>query len=98
MLCERSHRSEKSLSHRRSQDADALPSAAHRTLLPQRFRCQSAQVVEFFNNGAERNIHLDPELRGKDGQTRLLGLSAAEIDALVLFLRPRSTAARLIPS
>ncbi|MHB1425342.1 MAG: cytochrome-c peroxidase, partial [Gemmataceae bacterium] len=44
------------------------------------------EVVEFYNNGAERNSHLDPELRGKDGQTRLLGLNAAEIEALVLFL------------
>jgi cytochrome c peroxidase len=44
-------------------------------------------VVEFYNQGAGRNSHLDPELRGKDGRTRLLGLSAAEIDALVLFLR-----------
>lgn len=44
------------------------------------------EVVEFYNNGAKRNSHLDPELRGQDGQTRLLGLNAAEIDALVLFL------------
>jgi cytochrome c peroxidase len=44
------------------------------------------EVVEFYNDGAERNSHLDPELRGQDGQTRLLGLRAAEIDALVLFL------------
>jgi cytochrome c peroxidase len=44
------------------------------------------QVVEFYNNGANRNRYLDPLLRGKDGKTRLLGLDAAEIDALVLFL------------
>jgi cytochrome c peroxidase len=44
------------------------------------------EVVEFYNRGAERNSHLDPELRGKDDGTRLLYLSAAEIDAVVLFL------------
>ena len=44
------------------------------------------EVVEFYNLGAERNSYLDPEMLGKDGQTRLLGLNAAEIDALVLFL------------
>jgi cytochrome c peroxidase len=45
------------------------------------------EVVEFYNQGARRNNYLDPELRGPEGQTRLLGLSAAEIDAVVLFLR-----------
>jgi cytochrome c peroxidase len=44
------------------------------------------EVVEFYNSGARRNRYLDPQLRGKDGQTRLLGLQAVEIDALVLFL------------
>jgi cytochrome c peroxidase len=44
------------------------------------------EVVEFYNTGAKRNNYLDPNLRLKDGQTRLLGLNAAEIDALVLFL------------
>ena len=43
-------------------------------------------VVEFYNLGAESNSHLDRRLRGKDGGTRLLRLSAAEIDAVVLFL------------
>jgi cytochrome c peroxidase len=45
------------------------------------------EVVEFYNRGADRNSHLDPELRTKDDGTRLLDLSAAEIDAVVLFLR-----------
>jgi cytochrome c peroxidase len=45
------------------------------------------EVVEFYNLVAGRNSHLDPELRGKDGRTRLLDLSAAEIEAVVLFLR-----------
>jgi cytochrome c peroxidase len=45
------------------------------------------EVVEFYNMGAERNNYLDPELRGPDGRTRLLGLTAAEIEALVLFLK-----------
>ncbi|HZV05948.1 MAG TPA: cytochrome c peroxidase [Gemmataceae bacterium] len=45
------------------------------------------EVVEFYNHGANANEHLDPELRGEDGQTRILELSAAEIDALVLFLK-----------
>ncbi len=44
------------------------------------------EVVEFYNIGAERNNYLDPEMLGKDGRTRLLDLSSAEIDALVLFL------------
>lgn len=44
------------------------------------------EVVEFHNHGANANDHLDPELRGKNGQTRLLDLSDAEIEALVLFL------------
>jgi cytochrome c peroxidase len=44
------------------------------------------EVVEFYNRGANANDHLDPELRGSDDQTRILDLSAAEIDALVLFL------------
>ncbi len=44
------------------------------------------EVVEFYNSGAKRNNYLDPLLRGKDGKTRLLGCSAADIDALVLFL------------
>jgi cytochrome c peroxidase len=43
-------------------------------------------VVEFYNLGAERNNYLDPELHGPDGRTRLLDLSAAQLDALVLFL------------
>jgi cytochrome c peroxidase len=45
------------------------------------------EVVEFYNHGANANEHLDSELRGEDGQTRLLELNAAEIDALVLFLK-----------
>jgi cytochrome c peroxidase len=45
------------------------------------------EVVEFYNHGANANEHLDPELRGDDGQTRILELSAAEIEALVLFLK-----------
>ncbi len=44
------------------------------------------EVVEFYNSGAKRNRYLDPLLRGKDGKTRLLDLSAADIDALALFL------------
>jgi cytochrome c peroxidase len=44
------------------------------------------EVVEFYNVGAERNNYLDPELRGSGGRTRMLGLTAAEVDALVLFL------------
>lgn len=44
------------------------------------------EVVEFYNKGAARNRYLDPLLRDKDGRTRLLGLNAEEIDALVLFL------------
>jgi cytochrome c peroxidase len=44
------------------------------------------EVVEFYNQGGERNSYLDPEMLGKAEQTRLLGLNAAEIDALVLFL------------
>ena len=43
------------------------------------------EVVEFYNLGTESNSHLDRRLRGKDGPL-LLGLSAAEIDAVVLFL------------
>jgi cytochrome c peroxidase len=44
------------------------------------------ELVEFYNQGARRNHYLDPELRGQEGQTRLLGLSTAEIEAVVLFL------------
>jgi cytochrome c peroxidase len=44
------------------------------------------EVMEFYNHGANANDHLDPELRGPDGRTRLLGLTDAEIDAVVLFL------------
>jgi cytochrome c peroxidase len=44
------------------------------------------EVVEFYNLGAERNNYLDPQLRGNEGRTRLLGLEKAEIDAVVLFL------------
>jgi cytochrome c peroxidase len=44
------------------------------------------EVVEFYNLGAKRNNYLDPQLRGADGQTRLLGLDKADIDAVVLFL------------
>lgn len=43
------------------------------------------EVVEFYNVGAERNNYLDPELRGPNGRD-MLGLTAAEIEALVLFL------------
>jgi cytochrome c peroxidase len=44
------------------------------------------EVVEFYNLGTHLNIHLDPELLGKDGRTRLLELNDADIDALTLFL------------
>lgn len=44
------------------------------------------EVVEFYNHGANANDHLDPVWRGPDGHARLLGLTDADIDALVLFL------------
>jgi cytochrome c peroxidase len=44
------------------------------------------KVVEFYNEGAHLNLYLDPELRGKDGHTRLLDLNEADINALTLFL------------
>lgn len=45
------------------------------------------EVIDFYDGGAGRNIHLDPALRGKEGQTRLLSLNEADKRALVLFLR-----------
>jgi cytochrome c peroxidase len=44
------------------------------------------EVVEFYNLGALGNIYLDPELLRKNGRTRLLDLSEADIEALTLFL------------
>ena len=44
------------------------------------------EVVEFYNEGAKRNDHLDPELRDPKRDTRLLNLSKDEVEAVVLFL------------
>jgi cytochrome c peroxidase len=55
------------------------------------------EVVEFYNRGANANEHLDPELRGEDGQTRLLELSAPEIETLVLFLKALNGREESIP-
>jgi hypothetical protein len=43
-------------------------------------------VVKFYNHGATANNHLDPQWRGPQGRTRLLDLTDAEIEAVVLFL------------
>lgn len=45
------------------------------------------EVVEFFNLGATRNNYLDPALRGPQGRTRLLGLTPADVESVVLFLK-----------
>ncbi|MGH7171015.1 MAG: cytochrome-c peroxidase, partial [Gemmataceae bacterium] len=44
------------------------------------------EVVAFYNRGANPNNHLDPEWRGPRGHTRLLTLTDADRDAVVLFL------------
>lgn len=44
------------------------------------------QVVEFYNSDVQPHPNLDPRLRTPDGQPRRLGLTPAEIDALVAFL------------
>jgi cytochrome c peroxidase len=58
------------------------------------------EVVKFYNEGAESKDHLDPEMRGPDGKTRLLNLSDAEMDSLALFLSAlsgRAVDAALLP-
>jgi cytochrome c peroxidase len=44
------------------------------------------EVVEFYNSGVQAHPNLDQRLRGPNGQPRRLGLSAAEVDALVAFM------------
>jgi cytochrome c peroxidase len=45
------------------------------------------EVVEFFDTGGRANQYMDREMFDAHGRTRQLGLSPAEMDALVLFLR-----------
>lgn len=44
------------------------------------------EVIEFYNTGVQPHPDLDPVLRTRDGEPRRLGLSEADIDALVAFL------------